>query len=493
MRLFFNSLSFRIGITIVLIQVAIFLIFGYFYINSFFYEIDEQLMQNVQHPGQLMNTGLLEFAVVSDRDAMQQIVGEQLIEGFVAGVNQRIFFASNADYLGESIADMPEIEGSLFDVQTNTEGIILEDKDSITSVIPILGADGQTTQFFVYTKLSTELAQLQKREIIRQLILGFTVTILTISIVLYFAFQQIILKAINHILSILKEVEEGNLSARLNFRYTNGEFGIIQASLNTTIGELETIVNSLEERVQVRTFKLSKAIEQLKELDQSKTQFISDVTHELRTPVTTLMTRIYVMKHHSKEQLEKDMGVLDSQIKRLAQLIEDVLDISRMDMNHRELEKIHIDLNTVVQPIIDSLSYNAEQKGLRFNYEPHSEAIMVFGESNQLSRVGTNLIANAIKYTKGGEVNVRTMLDENNEHVILSIQDTGIGISEEDLPKIFDRFYRSRDVAQSTIPGTGLGLGIVDEIVKLHDGKIIVESELGVGSEFKVLLPLSQR
>jgi len=113
----------------------------------------------------------------------------------------------------------------------------------------------------------------------------------------------------------------------------------------------------------------------------------------------------------------------------------------------------------------------------------------VLGEHNQLAQVITNLLANAIHYTPAGRVRVTT--SQTDGYVCLTVQDTGIGIEPEDLPHIFNRFYRGRRAGQSNIPGSGLGLGIVKEIVDLHQGRIEVDSQVGGGSTFRVWLPIA--
>jgi signal transduction histidine kinase len=130
----------------------------------------------------------------------------------------------------------------------------------------------------------------------------------------------------------------------------------------------------------------------------------------------------------------------------------------------------------------------AEASNLRLVYEPDLELPAVRGEENQLARVITNLVSNAIRYTFVGEVCVRTFT--SNHRVCLEVKDTGIGIDAEDKPHLFERFYRGQRVRQSKIHGTGLGLAIVKEIVDLHEGWVTVQSEVGKGSTFQVWLPV---
>ncbi|RMG89710.1 MAG: GAF domain-containing protein, partial [Chloroflexi bacterium] len=218
----------------------------------------------------------------------------------------------------------------------------------------------------------------------------------------------------------------------------------------TTIAEIAgnainraLLLETLEQRVAERTQELAKANERLQELDRLKSKFVSEVSHELRTPVTNL--RLYLDLLARTDDAEKQARyhkVLQSQVERLGQLIEDILDLSRLEMGRHYIELLPTDLNEIVQAVFDAHMPRAEQAGLHFTFTPASDLPPILGERNQLAQVVTNLIANAINYTLNGFVRVLTLYDPDRQMVGLCVQDSGIGIAADDLPHLFDRFYR---------------------------------------------------
>ncbi len=267
--------------------------------------------------------------------------------------------------------------------------------------------------------------------------------------------------------------------------------------LLSTIGRMVAIAlyrtgvrETLEQRVAERTRELAEANARLTELDQLKSKFIADVSHELRTPAANLKMYLKLLTDGKPEKRDQYLITLKEQATRLTDLIEDILDLSRLENEERSIVAESIDLNALTQDIVISQQANAESKGLSLQFEPASDLPRVYGHPNRLVQVVTNLVNNAINYTQDGEVQLHTYYDELHSAVGLVVQDTGLGIAAEDLPHIFQRFYRGQHVGQSNLPGTGLGLGIVKEIVAQHGGAIEVESQIGQGSTFRVWLPL---
>ena len=156
----------------------------------------------------------------------------------------------------------------------------------------------------------------------------------------------------------------------------------------------------------------------------------------------------------------------------------------------KKIEFSAVDLNALTSEVIKVHLPLADHAGLALIFDPEKNLNPVRAEPNQLARVITNLMANAIRYTPNGSVCLHTFRD--NGRVCLQVQDTGMGIDREDIPHLFERFYRGQKVRQSPIPGTGLGLAISKEIIDLHDGELEVESEPGKGSTFSVWLPVAE-
>lgn len=245
----------------------------------------------------------------------------------------------------------------------------------------------------------------------------------------------------------------------------------------------------LERQVHDRTAALEAANNRLRQLDAIKSKFIADVSHELRTPLAALHTRIYLLQKSEPEKRERLLGGLQRQVDRLTEFVEAVLDMSRLDISKTNLELKPVDLNAVVHQVVETMRSRAEQFDLELDFVPATQLVPVQGDSNRLVQVVNNLLANAINYTPSGGIHVETRYDSVRKAAELIVRDTGLGIDEEDMPYLFDRFYRGKQAVQTNHAGTGLGLAISREIIEVHGGTIEVESEPGVGTVFHVWLP----
>jgi PAS domain S-box-containing protein len=251
--------------------------------------------------------------------------------------------------------------------------------------------------------------------------------------------------------------------------------------------EVSRYAEELEMRVADRTRELVEANQQLQELDRLKSKFVSDVSHELRTPVTSLSLHAELLETGKPERRDYYIKILQEQARRLNQLVEDILNLSRLELGAERVQFEPVDLNDVTASVVVAHQPSAEVAGLQLIFTPEPDLPPIQGEPNQLAQVITNLVANAINYTRQGQVQIKTY--QAAQHVCVAVQDTGLGIDPEDVPHLFDRFYRGQQATRSKIRGTGLGLAIVKEIVDLHGGAITVESAVGQGSTFRISLP----
>jgi len=231
------------------------------------------------------------------------------------------------------------------------------------------------------------------------------------------------------------------------------------------------------------------------EIDKIKNTFISNVSHELRTPVTILRTYIdtlYNCEEKLDDKTKRDfLSIINHESDRLNNMVNDVLDFSKLDSPDVRLEKDLSNMGAIIEITVKSMKVLAEEKGVSFSIiiEPELPEVMVNSES--IERVLKNLISNSIKYShKNSRVKIRAEIDRSGEFLQVSIEDNGIGIPEEHLAKIFDRFYRIETKVHS-VKGTGLGLHLVKiAIEKHHGGKVFVESKQNEGSTFGFKIPL---
>ena len=242
-----------------------------------------------------------------------------------------------------------------------------------------------------------------------------------------------------------------------------------------------------------------RAVEELIALDQAKTDFLSSVSHELRTPLASVLGYTELLEDGAVGELSQRQLDLVSRIdrngRRLLALIEDLLLNSRIESGQLHLARRPCDLVEVVGHAWESVGPLTQRRDLHLHRNVAEHPVPLDGDATALERVVTNLISNAVKFTPdGGSVTltVDTTKDEFGAgSARLVVDDTGFGIPEHDLHQVFRRFFRSPDATERAVQGTGLGLSIVQAIVEGHEGSVAVESTLGVGSTFTVLLPLT--
>ena len=222
--------------------------------------------------------------------------------------------------------------------------------------------------------------------------------------------------------------------------------------------EIQRYAAGLERMVAERTHELANANERLLELDRLKSKFVSNVSHELRTPISNLKLYVALLQRGKPERRAQYETMLRVSVDRLGQLVEDILNLSRLEIAHQQSRALELtDLNAVVGQAVTLHHPQAESAGIRLVFEPESGLPLINGDYNQLSQLVTNLIVNALNYTREGHVRITTALADSGSTVRLVVEDTGVGILPEDLPHLFDRFYRGKHRQPDDIPGTGSG------------------------------------
>jgi PAS domain S-box-containing protein len=237
-------------------------------------------------------------------------------------------------------------------------------------------------------------------------------------------------------------------------------------------------------------------ISALKEIDRLKSRFVSDVSHELRTPLTNI--RLYldlIARVKDRGKTERYLKTLSRESDRLANLIDDLLSLSRIDVGTTQLYRRPMNVNGLLRSLAEDRRSLAAKQGLQLEIMTTSDLPEIQGDERLLSQVFTNLLTNAMNYTQdGGVISLRTHAetDASGEWIVVEVEDSGLGIPLEEQSDIFTRFYRGSASKSTGAPGTGLGLAICNEIVHRHDGHITVSSEgkPGKGSCFFVWLPV---
>ena len=234
-------------------------------------------------------------------------------------------------------------------------------------------------------------------------------------------------------------------------------------------------------------------------LESMRVDFVANASHELRTPLASLLGFIETLQGSARNDLkaqERFLGIMREQAQRMARLIDDLLSLSRVEMSEHKQPVDRVDFGSLVQEMVDMLRPLARERNVEIVYRSSADAIFVVGERDELLRLIENLIENAIKYGQSGKkIDVSLLYASPSTNgapeVELSVRDYGPGIAAEFLPRLTERFYRIDVAASRDKGGTGLGLAIVKHILNRHRGRLVVESQPGIETVFRVILPQS--
>lgn len=245
----------------------------------------------------------------------------------------------------------------------------------------------------------------------------------------------------------------------------------------------------LEDEIKEMFVKNKNDIEYLKKLERIRTEFLGNVSHELRNPIFSIQGYIETLRDGAIDDPKVNkhfLGKATEHTINLSNLLNDLIDISMIESGEMRLSFRYFDINSFLQPIVDQFKPLAAEKNIELIYHPCRENLKLFGDKTKLKQAVDNLITNAIKYTERGKVEILVREERNAGRII--VRDTGIGIHEDDIDRIFERFYRVDKARSREVGGTGLGLAIVKHIIEAHGSKINVISKVGEGSEFSFSL-----
>lgn len=264
-------------------------------------------------------------------------------------------------------------------------------------------------------------------------------------------------------------------------------------SFRVTVNNAKKQMDNLEDLVALRTQALAEANDELERLNKEKDQFLAVLTHDMRTPLTSIKGYGSILRDRelSREQQVQIANVVLRSQETLLEIVNNILDLEKMTSGvGLELDLSEFDLALLAKSTAETVQAQALEKQISLKFDPVPTPILITADEKKIERVLTNLISNAIKYTpKAGSVEV--VVSANGRYALVEIADTGYGIPEDELPYIFDRYSRVKG-HQNLAIGTGLGLAIVKNLVEAHLGFISVDSEVDKGSTFTVRLPLNQ-
>lgn len=312
------------------------------------------------------------------------------------------------------------------------------------------------------------------------------------------AFDQQSPRSIEHILRSLPNVEHVELlsGALLNVIY-NSETQRVMAQIVSGEGQEKDVdmvfipVRGSDDAASDVILVSAHDITYIKEIERFKARFIADALHDMATPIAGLSMRLYMLRR-SPEHLDNHVQALENQVAHLSNLLADLRTLSLLDRQSLNLHLDRYDFNQIARRVFDTYEPVALGKAQTISLSADVTMPTMLLDSNLIERVLGNLVSNAINYTPNGKtIAVQTSVAIDAQRVAFTVADEGIGIDVNDLPHIFERFYRTARARKEQFAGTGLGLAIVKEIVELHGGEVSVESELGRGSIFTIRLPLT--
>ena len=330
----------------------------------------------------------------------------------------------------------------------------------------------------------------------------FTFLILIIILLLCYFIVAFVIKPLSQLTLLLNSMNEGEPITLKNKHAKLSEIASVLKAANTLYLKSEETKQLLDEtralnvKMEAMNTELTQAIEETNKANKTKIDFVANMSHELRTPMNGILGMLQLLQSSEmpakQEQYAKKAF---SSAQSLLQVLNNILDFSKLDSNNVKLEKIPFTLDTIVSNVEDLFSINAQQKGLALNCVVHADRhLTLLGDPIQLNQIINNCIGNAIKFTDKGEVSLTIEVifqKENKVQLRFSISDTGIGMTQAQSDRVFESFAQGDSSTTRKYGGTGLGLTISKQLTKLLGGDLQVKSELGKGSEFLFTLPFT--
>ena len=374
------------------------------------------------------------------------------------------------------------------------EGIDVDGVTRIFGFVPLVGqAGGARASLIVGIPAAPAYASAGK-DLSRDLGVLAAIWLLMLGLTWYCAERQV-LRPVASLVAAARRLREGDLSTRTGLRAEPGEIG----HLARTFDEMAQAVQEsdarreLEERLRRENFQLEQQNKAIQEANRLKSEFVSMVSHEMRTPLTSIQGYVYLLLEGASgdllEEQRKFLTIVHENSGRLLTLITDLLDLSRMEAGRLELNLEAVDAGAAIRLVADALRPLIEAKSQSITLDLGDDLRPVWADRDRTIQILTNLVSNAHKYTPAGGhiwVAARPAADAAVE---VAVRDDGIGLSEEEQAQLFSRFFRARSAVVQRSTGTGLGLAITQQLVTLHGGQICVVSAPGRGSTFSFTIP----
>ena len=457
-RWLYNSFAVILAIVITLVLASAALVRAYYYNN---------VRQSMMSQANYVDSMLMRYSEDSSVDYYSQL--RRTVEDFelkesmelmAIGLNGQVLVTSSG-FEPEDRLYMPDFEQARESGQSTGEFIGSINREKVMAITMLTESGNQEVEAMRYVVSLTLVDQQIVKVIALVTIVGMAILLFVIYSSSYFISS--IVNPVGRIGETARRIAQGDLSVRLS------------KANDDEIGDLCDTINYMAE--------------ELSATEQMKNEFISSVSHELRTPLTAIKGwgETLTSGEVDQEMLQKGMHVILSETERLSSMVEELLDFSRIQNGRFTMNFGKVDIVAELSDAVLMFSEHARRDNRTLEYtEPDGFAVMK-ADRNRLRQVFVNIIDNALKYSDSGDT-VTVTANILPSSFTVSVADTGIGISPEDLPKVKTKFYK----ANSTRRGSGIGLAVADEIVRMHGGSLDIASKLGEGTTVTITLPLLQ-
>ena len=393
------------------------------------------------------------------RNMLETFNEKDKIELMAINSKGRVVLTSSG-FTPDAVDVMPDYEQAM---SADTEASYIGKLSSGEKILAVSAPISSMNSEFSSVRMVTSLTEIDNT------IKSYTIAVMTICAVIIFI---IIITGLYFAGSIVRPIRQISSIAR---KFAMGDFSVrIENNSNDEIGDLCTAINHMAD--------------ELSNAEAMKNEFISSVSHELRTPLTAIKgwaETLMIDGGGSPETMKKGVGVIVNETERLSQMVEELLDFSRMQNGHFTLQMANMDILAELGDAVLIYSDKARRERKEIIYNEPEMLPIVFGDKNRIRQVFINVIDNAVKYSSAGDTVTIKAFEENGK-IIVSVADTGVGIKESDLAKVKTKFYK----ANHTRRGSGIGLAVADEIVTMHGGSRDIASEgEGLGTTVTITLP----
>ncbi len=492
LNLIFQSLAFKLGLAIFLMASLLLSTLAIIFIHRYSQEVDERLHLQALIPGKLMNQQAIAYSMVRDGAALSRLVGEEVVFAIVDQPDRTIYFSTSPEVEGESSDLFHDHMEKTERIVTDNNSIIVRKKEGGITYLYVstpLNADGRWLGD-LHMKMSTGNADSLKRRSAVGFFVGFMVCILCTTVAASLLVRHLTVPRINETVTCLKAVEEGDYSARIANISSTDELAALELGVNNMIHQLER-QNFHRERI---SRELKEAMEEAEKANRTKSEFLANMSHEIRTPMNGVLGMAQLLKdtYLTTEQREY-IETISASADNLLKIINNILDLSRIEMGQVDLNIDTVDIHRMVDELQLFFTPAVKKKGLVLKVVCPDDLLLVRTDEGNLRQVLINLMANAVKFTQKGHVEVcieRVEQEEKECSLRFSVSDTGIGITKEAQEIIFKEFQQADGSHTREYGGTGLGLAISKKMVEQLGGNLVVSSDPGIGSVFSFILTM---